>query len=253
MQEGMTQMKFCCLLLVLIAGAGLMADDKQYVSAKAIFYAKGTPAGHGSAAGHPGRRKTKSKDAPVDLKIAYEDAGAMPAVKYQIIQRMANGSEVAVDPGAVFHSGDRIRLSVESNIDGYLYIVHQGSTGSWIVLFPSPKVNQGRNLIQKGTQYAVPSPRWFLFDSNPGSERLMVFLSKTVMKNLPGFDAPVTRDSTVEQGVVDELNNTVKSRDLVFEKDPAPSPNGPGSPAVYVANPRENGQAVQTTIILKHN
>jgi hypothetical protein len=36
-----------------------------------------------------------------------------------------------------FHSGDRVRLSVESNLDGFLYVIEEGSTGAWDVLFRS--------------------------------------------------------------------------------------------------------------------
>jgi hypothetical protein len=250
-------MRVGCWLLVVVAWAAALAaadpqDDKQYVSAKEIFYAKFVPV----SAPEPRRQKSnsavKTKAKKVSSPSGSSQSGS-PSLKYQIIQRMPDGGEVAVDPDTAFHSQDRIRISVESNIDGFLYVVQQGSTGSWTVLFPTPRVNQGRNVIQKGTKYEVPAPKWFVFDANPGTERVMVFLSKTVMKELPGFDAPVNSVTTVSPMLVASLNDRFNSRDLVFEKDTAPSPNGSQTPAVYVANPKESGEAVLTTILLKHN
>lgn len=248
-------MRTGCLLLVLVTGAIALAaadkqDDKKYVSAKDIFYAKFVPMSTPEPRRQNGPARTKARKGSLHSMTSHS---ASPSLKYQIIQRMPDGSEVAVDPDTAFHSRDHIRFSFESNIDGFLYVVQQGSTGSWTVLFPTPRVNQGRNAIQKGTKYEVPSQKWFVFDTNPGTERVMVFLSKTVMKELPGFDQPVNNVTTVSQTLVAKLDNQFNSRDLVFEKDTAPSQDGSQSPAVYVANPQQSGQAVLTTILLKHN
>src|SRR5205807_6983815 len=43
------------------------------------------------------------------------------ALGYTMFMRDVNGRAVRIDPTREFHNGDRIRISLEPNIDGYLY------------------------------------------------------------------------------------------------------------------------------------
>src|SRR3982750_2771356 len=43
---------------------------------------------------------------------------------YSFFMRDQGGQAVRVDPAREFHAGDRIRLSLETNVDGYLYVFH---------------------------------------------------------------------------------------------------------------------------------
>src|SRR5437762_2841889 len=85
---------------------------------------------------------SQTKD-PV-VKVAAQTAplpasGAPPlGLRYTILKMNSDNSTTDVAPDMVFHSGDRIRFSVESNAPGYLYIVNQGSSGNWKPMFPSP-------------------------------------------------------------------------------------------------------------------
>ena len=49
-----------------------------------------------------------------------------------------------------------MKLAFESNIDGYLYVAQQGTSGNWTVLFPNPDINGGRNTIAPLHEYEVP-------------------------------------------------------------------------------------------------
>src|SRR5262245_27353895 len=46
------------------------------------------------------------------------------ALGFTLYQRGPGSEPVRVSPAKVFHSGDALRLIIESNIDGYLYIFH---------------------------------------------------------------------------------------------------------------------------------
>src|SRR5580765_7876720 len=46
------------------------------------------------------------------------------ALGYTMFMRDVNGRAVRIDPAREFHNGDRIRISLEPNIDGYLYVFH---------------------------------------------------------------------------------------------------------------------------------
>ena len=87
---------------------------------------------------------------------------------------------MSIRPPRTFKTGDAVRFAFESNIDGYLYVVQQGSSGDWTTLFPHPDINGGRNAFAKREEQQVP-PRadgWFTFDGPPGTEHVFVFLSR---------------------------------------------------------------------------
>jgi len=171
------------------------------------------------------------------------------------VQQLANGLEGEVDVATTFHSGDRIRFTFEPNIDGYLYLVQEGSSGKWDMLFPNPQINGGLNKVQRGQKVSIPSSGWFRFDNNAGTDRAFVFLSKEPLSELPGFKQPVTKMESVPAPVVDQLKSTVKSRDLVFEKEPVAAGAAPGaskSQSMFVVNKNELGQSVSATIELVH-
>jgi hypothetical protein len=178
---------------------------------------------------------------------------ANAGLRYRLIQQSSAG-EADVDPSTTFRSGDRVRFSFESNIDGYLYVIQQGSSGRWSVLFPHPEINGGRNAIRRFENYQVPSEGWFHFDSNPGTEQVFVLLSREQLTQLPGLDQPVTRMETVGASVVEDLQRSIKSRDLVFEKERGDraAPGGKANQATYVVNRDELGKAVAASIQLTH-
>jgi predicted Ser/Thr protein kinase len=178
--------------------------------------------------------------------------GVNAGLRYRLI-RLADGQQTEVDPATTtFHSGDRIRFAFDSNIDGFLYVVQQGSSGRWTVLFPGSKINGGRNAIKRAEQYDVPNAEWFRFDNTAGTEQVFIFLSRDPMEQLPGFDRPVTRTETVAASVVEDLQHRVRPRDLVFEKDGEGSEGSGQSQATYVVNRAELGQAVAASITLNH-
>jgi hypothetical protein len=156
-----------------------------------------------------------------------------------------------VDPDKTFVSGDRIKLGIESNDTAYLYVVQEGSDGTWDVLYPSSKQHQ----VSAGTKVEVPAgAEDFVFDSTPGTERLMVVLSRT-----PETDLEKLVDSLRNPGarpargpVMMAALNTLRSRNLRVEKRPQLS--GKREEAVYIVNAStgNTGQRVVAEILLKH-
>jgi hypothetical protein len=178
--------------------------------------------------------------------------GHNAGLKFRVVQKLASGDEVDVDPDQTFHSGDRVRLVFESNLNGFLYVALQGSSNRWTILFPGPDINGGNNAISRGQEYQVPNNGWFRFDETPGAEQVFAVLSRERLAQLPGFREKVTRAETLSAAVVDDLKQTMRSRDLVFEKDPPPPAGNHGARAQYVVNRDELGTAVSASISLNH-
>lgn len=198
--------------------------------------------------GSPAASKVKHGAAAVD-------GPTNTGLRYRILQRLENDQEVEADTATIFHSGDRVRFAFESNIDAYLYVVLEGSSGRWTVLFPSPHINGGKNAIRAFEDYLVPSDNWFTFDKNPGTERVLVFLSKEAVAELPGFNRPVTRAETLARNDIERLEQRVRSRDLVLETSSAPmqkTADGHVAQGTYVVNRNAFGKAVIARFELIH-
>ena len=170
-------------------------------------------------------------------------------LRYRILRRDPTGQPVTVDVNTVFRSGARIRLAFEPSIDGYLYVIQQGSSGRWSTLLPHPQIAAGRNVVVRFGETQVPpaGTGWFRLDDTPGTERIFVYLSREPVATLPGVDGPEPAVQPVDQQTVNELTSTIGSMDLVFEKEEVPAAAGE---AVYVVNP--TGSQVWSLIELRH-
>ncbi len=102
-------------------------------------------------------------------------------VQYWIELRRNNESS-RVNNKFDFKSGDRIKFHVKANVSGYAYVIlKEGSKGEHAVLFPDSKMADD-NRVKAGQDYAIPDDGFLLFDSEPGSERLMLVLSRSPIR-----------------------------------------------------------------------
>ena len=207
------------------------------LGAKNLYYAPPRPGSASSA---------WAEGAPVPVTPA---SFTNPGLKYRILRRTPDGAAVEVDADTLFQSGDRIRFAFEPNIDGFLYVIQRGSSGRWSVLLPHPQINGGHNAVARFGEVAVPPAGWFRFDENPGAEQVFVYLSRQPITALPWGGGPVVTAQSVDQPTVIELANSVRSRDLVFEKEDAPDG---ANQAAYVVNEGNLGNAVAWTVELNH-
>ena len=218
------------------AGPRAPIPSRSTATAKELFYAPATAAANAGG--------------------AHRTADVAAGLRYRLLSQLASGQEAEVVPATSFKSGDKVRFAFESNVDGYLYVIEEGSSGQWRVLFPNPQINGGTNLIRRGQSYPVPSSAWFVFDEQPGTERLFVLLSKEPMRELQGLNQTITQYASVEPSVVQRLSREMKSRDWVFQSDAAPQGESGGDgaavPAVYIVNRDTLAKEVATTIELVH-
>src|SRR5690349_6925013 len=145
-------------------------------------------------------------------------------LRYAVLKRDSGGQYNEVDPDTNFRSGDRIRLHVDANTSGYLYVVMQGSSGTWKLLFPSAEVSGGSNLVRKGESRQIPSGDrgQFVFDEQAGNEKLFIVLTRQPEPDLDkliySMGGTLVAQGVVRDDVVSKLRGQVASRDLVFEK-----------------------------------
>ncbi len=79
------------------------------------------------------------------------------AVQFRLMLVGEDRNETEANPLAEFTASDRLRLSMEANQRGYLYIIRQRTTDEdGEIIFPTPLVNGGSNLVEASTEYGLP-------------------------------------------------------------------------------------------------
>jgi len=118
---------------------------------------------------------------------------------YTLFMRDANGRGVRVEPAREFHNGDRVRISLEPNVDGYLYVFHTEGDGAPEMIYPDARLDAGDNLVEAHVPMEVPSSeeaddrlRWFTFYGDAGTERLYVIVTREPLTSVPTGDDLVT-------------------------------------------------------------
>ncbi|MBI4906380.1 MAG: DUF4384 domain-containing protein [Acidobacteria bacterium] len=61
-----------------------------------------------------------------------------------------------VDPGTVFEKNDLLRFRYKTNFDGLLYVMNQGTSGTYVKLFPREDTGTA-NQVKAGKEYMVPA------------------------------------------------------------------------------------------------
>ena len=114
------------------------------------------------------------------------------ALGYTMFMRDVNGRAVRIDPTREFHNGDRIRISLEPNIDGYLYVFHTEGDGQPEMIFPDARLEGGENWVEAHVPMDVPSTvetderlKWFQFYGNAATEHLFVILTREPLAEVP--------------------------------------------------------------------
>jgi hypothetical protein len=122
-----------------------------------------------------------------------------------LFTRDSNGLAIRVDPEHVFRKGDRVRVLLETNTDGYLYIFNTTNDGPVIMIYPDAQLDDAGNYIKAHIPWEIPSStadeerfRWLVFDENPGTERLYIVLTREPLNGVPTEDDLITlcRDSS---------------------------------------------------------
>jgi len=285
---------------LILAAAPSMAQEGPRFTARELFYAAAhEPAAAKPAAAAPSRKRRSAPPAtvastpkqaaaqqtqqaavqpaepaaPAQLpegahiitaaaRVPAPTEGPALGLRYTIL-KLVNGQMVEVAPNTVFHAGDRIELDIQTNGPGYLYIVSQGSSGTWKPMFPSMDFAEGSNYVQGFRDYTMPPHSRFVFDEQTGQERLFVVLSRNPEPDLENLiyslqspkpkpvaapaapkpaEAPKTlvADLRIDDATVGMLRSAY-ARDLIIEKvdenNPADTSGERKEKATYVVNP----------------
>lgn len=150
----------------------------------------GASKGGGAKTARKNSAKGSTKGAGVKVGSVSEAKGAL-GLGYTLYMKDASGDAVRVDPARQFREGESIRVGLEPNADGYLYIFHTENGRSPRMLYPHAALERGNNRRRAHMLETVPSTSsdWFTFDANPAVERLYIVLSREPLAGVPTGEA----------------------------------------------------------------
>jgi uncharacterized protein DUF4384 len=147
-----------------------------------------------------------------------------------LFMRDSNGLAVRVDPEHVFRKGDRVRILLETNADGYLYIFNTTNDGEATMIYPDAELDEAGNYLQAHVPFEIPSSlsteerlRWFAFDDSAGTERVFFVFTREPLSGIPIDDelvalcrnskdrCPVRPSSEVWAGVQKHMQEPLKT------------------------------------------
>jgi hypothetical protein len=143
---------------------------------------------------------SKSTTTTSNTNVAVKAVASAPiGLGYTLYMRDANGDAVRVDPARDFRTGERVRLSMETSADSYLYIFNSTDNGDPVMIYPDVRLDDAGNYIEAHMPTEIPSSteaderlRWFAFDATPGIEHLYIVVSRDPLPGIPIEDALVS-------------------------------------------------------------
>ena len=207
--------------------------------------AKSSPGGAPSAA--------QAGGAPATPGAAVEEAG-VPHLGFRYMVALvdpASGKAEAVDPDRDFRKGECVRIEVESNHSGYLYVLSKQSSGGWLPLFPSSEMPDESNVLDPGQKVRAPKDYCFEIADPPGTETLFVVLSRSPRDFFELYDAIKTppannsrstsnpvqmADGRRVNSAVEKMATSFGARDLVIKKVTQAADKRETDYSVYVVN-----------------
>jgi len=211
-----------CLCAVVIGiAAPAFQDGDDVRGAFLTSRPKDKPANTGGTTAKPNRRRPKaspSPNKPPDKTSGGKTSKPTPSpsdtstpvnarrlgLGVTLFMRDSNGLAVRVDPDHVFRKGDRVRVLLETNTDGYLYIFNTTNDGPATMIYPDADLDEAGNYLQAHVPFEIPTSlageerlRWFAFDEVAGTEHLYFVFTREPLKGIPIEDDLITfcRDS----------------------------------------------------------
>lgn len=206
-----------------------------------------------------------SKNVPAKPSEKTENVPLL-AVQLRLLMVSKDGGDVEVNPQAPFTPEDRLRLSLKANQRGYLYIIRQSSPeAEGEIIFPTPIVNGGSNLVTANYEYVIPgncpkdvipNPRdcalqLFPFGESP-QEFFTVIFTRDKLVDLPS-ETKNERVSLTNLAPAGKLQTKMlidliedSGQDLVMQKGDTPF-----SVRIVNVNPNDNEEIIETFVLKK--
>ena len=237
----------CVCAVAIGVAAPAFQDDGDVRGAFLTSRPKDKPANTSGTTTRPSRRRPKASPTPTNPNKPSDKTSGKPGpskpgpseastpvnarrlgLGVTLFMRDSNGLAVRVDPDHVFQKGDRVRVLLETNTDGYLYIFNTTDDGPATMIYPDANLDEAGNYLQAHVPFEIPTSlgveerlRWFAFDAVAGTEHLFFVFTREPLKGIPIEDdliafcrdskCPVQPSDEVWAAVQKELQEPLKT------------------------------------------
>lgn len=173
-------------------------------------------------------------------------------VQYRVLIKRTDGSEGESSLASVFHTGDRLRLGVTANQDGFLYVVYQKEGEDGQIMFPDSRVNHGENYVTNNEEFILPPINcplpdpdqcWYQVTDDPTQEYFIIVFSRDQITDLPNSagrpsDAikKVLVSGVVKKDIIEDYIRSARVQDYKIYGRPRRSNTPASRYAVWITN-----------------
>lgn len=190
-------------VLIIFASGTLLAVAQDEDVRGAFMTTRPKPSEARKPTPKPTHRRPKPTPTPspkpgvVGVTISGTTSGTTPkgprmGLGLTLFMRDSNGLTVRTDPSREFQKGDHVRVLLETNADGYLYVFNTTDNGPAVMIYPDPELGEAGNYITAHVPFEIPSStapeerlRWFTFDQKAGAEKLYFVFSREPLSGVP--------------------------------------------------------------------
>jgi hypothetical protein len=174
---------------ILIAGTATLAQDDGNDGARDIFLSTRPES---SSSSNSSKNTVKNGNKSRHSNNLRSNKKTSIGLGYTLYIRGSEGRPERVAPEREFKTGDRVRIMLEPNVEGYLYVFHTENNSEPQMLFPDARLSGGKNSIKAHVPYEVPlsfdqdsDNQWFVFEGEPATERLYIVVSRKPLSGVP--------------------------------------------------------------------
>lgn len=203
---------------------------------------------------------------PASIATNASSSGTMGLGYTLFLKNKDTNTFIRVSPSRIFSTGDSVRLLVETNMDGYLYLFHQENNGPVRLLFPTSEIRDGDNRIWAHYPQFVPDPNLYEFTltGGPAVENFTVITSRGPLPDVPiGSMLRGLKNVTIDRNVFSDITRPSAYREYHNGDDGSHMTDREGSrdvvmvksdptPAHIIVNRYSAGQRVVARFGIQH-
>lgn len=127
----------------------------------------------------------------VGLAAAQSEAGDASAPRRMLIhvELRSDGEWKTIDPATIFEQNAQVRFRLKTNFAGYLYVMNQGTSGDYNMLFPRQDTGLA-NRIEPGREYLVPATDGAFKITGPPGQDIVYWMVTPVELARPARTGP---------------------------------------------------------------
>lgn len=121
-------------------------------------------------------------------------SGDVAGINFKLLMKNKAGDFEPVETDRTFKDGDEIKVSFESNFEGFVYVVNVAPSGKKRVIFPTASTSAQDRMVRARQRYELPpSTSSFVFDRNDKGDEILQFVFS--LDRIAHFDEAVRAEN----------------------------------------------------------